>query len=168
MIFMFYTLQIDVGGQRTERRKWIHLFDDVLVLIFLTAVSEYDQVLMEDGRTNRVRESLSLFKTILNYHWFKHTSVVLFLNKKDLLEEKINSGKSPLSHHFEEFRGDDNNFDHVTTFFKNAFSDLNPNPHSRDVFVHLTCAIDTENIRIVNTAVQSVIMQKILNTIGIS
>ena len=38
------TFQIDVGGQRSERRKWIHCFEDVLLIIFLTAVSEYDQV----------------------------------------------------------------------------------------------------------------------------
>ncbi len=77
--------QIDVGGQRSERKKWIHCFEDVLLLLFLTAVSEYDQVkkashsnsaifffffekpqvLAEDESTNRMQESLLLFKTIL-------------------------------------------------------------------------------------------------------
>jgi hypothetical protein len=79
-------MQIDVGGQRNERRKWIHCFEDVLILIFLTAISEYDQVLAEDDETNRMKESLNLFQTILNYHWFLQTNVVLFLNKKDLLK----------------------------------------------------------------------------------
>jgi len=60
-----------------------------MLILFLTAVSEYDQTLAEDEATNRVRESLLLFKTILNYHWFNSTSVILFLNKKDLLEEKV-------------------------------------------------------------------------------
>ena len=36
-----------------------------------------------------MKESLRLFKTILEYHWFQNTSVILFLNKKDLLEEKV-------------------------------------------------------------------------------
>jgi hypothetical protein len=45
--------------------------------------------LAEEETTNRLTESLSLFKTILEYHWFKNTNVILFLNKKDLLEEKI-------------------------------------------------------------------------------
>ncbi len=48
--------QIDVGGQRSERRKWIHCFEDVMLLIFLAAVSEYDQVLAEDDTTNRLDE----------------------------------------------------------------------------------------------------------------
>ena len=39
---------VDVGGQRSERRKWIHCFDKVQAIIFLVAVSEYDQVLAED------------------------------------------------------------------------------------------------------------------------
>ena len=48
-----------------------------------------EQVLAEDETTNRMNESLRLFKTILEYHWFKDTNVILFLNKKDLLEEKV-------------------------------------------------------------------------------
>ena len=40
----FFDLQIDVGGQRTERKKWIHCFEDVLLVMFLAAASEYDQV----------------------------------------------------------------------------------------------------------------------------
>lgn len=34
----------DVGGQRNERRKWIHCFDEVTAIIFIAAISEYDQV----------------------------------------------------------------------------------------------------------------------------
>lgn len=36
-----------------------------------------------------MEESKALFKTIITYPWFQHSSVILFLNKKDLLEEKI-------------------------------------------------------------------------------
>ena len=35
---------VDVGGQRSERRKWIHCFEGVKAIIFLTAINEYDQV----------------------------------------------------------------------------------------------------------------------------
>lgn len=112
---------VDVGGQRSERRKWIHCFENVTSIIFLVALSEYDQILFESenevmkqkniinifetiriGLTNdnvsflwfyflqnRMEESKALFKTIITYPWFQHSSVILFLNKKDLLEEKI-------------------------------------------------------------------------------
>jgi hypothetical protein len=42
---------VDVGGQRSQRRKWIHCFEDVTSLIFIVAVSEYDQVLLESATT---------------------------------------------------------------------------------------------------------------------
>ena len=38
----------DVGGQRSERKKWIHCFENVTALVFMVAISEYDQVLVED------------------------------------------------------------------------------------------------------------------------
>ena len=38
---------VDVGGQRSERRKWIHCFEQVTSIMFLVALSEYDQVLVE-------------------------------------------------------------------------------------------------------------------------
>lgn len=41
----------DVGGQRSERKKWIHCFEDVTAIIFCVAMSEYDQVLQEDETT---------------------------------------------------------------------------------------------------------------------
>uniref|UniRef100_A0A1I7UVI6 G-protein alpha subunit n=1 Tax=Caenorhabditis tropicalis TaxID=1561998 RepID=A0A1I7UVI6_9PELO len=39
----------DVGGQRAQRRKWLHVFDDVHAVLFITSLSEYDQVLREDA-----------------------------------------------------------------------------------------------------------------------
>ncbi|VDL75177.1 unnamed protein product, partial [Nippostrongylus brasiliensis] len=79
----------DVGGQRSERRKWIHCFDNVESIIFITAISEYDQVLFEDETTNRMIESMQLFNSICNSTWFLSTAMILFLNKKDLFMEKI-------------------------------------------------------------------------------
>eukprot|EP01084_Bolivina_argentea_P170635 295682_1 len=47
----------DVGGQRNERKKWIHCFENVSCVIFVAAISEYDQVLFEDETTNRLVEA---------------------------------------------------------------------------------------------------------------
>lgn len=54
----------DVGGQRAERRKWINCFDNVTSVIFVAAISEYDQVLFEDPSKNRVEEAVELFEEI--------------------------------------------------------------------------------------------------------
>ena len=51
MLNFFVYSVFDVGGQRSERRKWIHCFDNVESIIFITAISEYDQVLFEDETT---------------------------------------------------------------------------------------------------------------------
>lgn len=46
----------DVGGQRSERRKWIHCFENLTAVIFMVALSEYDQVLREDEGVVRLYE----------------------------------------------------------------------------------------------------------------
>lgn len=57
---------VDVGGQRSERRKWIHCFEAVTSILFCVALSEYDQVLLEDSTQNRMAESLVLFESVVN------------------------------------------------------------------------------------------------------
>ena len=75
--------------QRNERKKWIHCFEDVNAIIYVAALSEYDQTLFEDKRQNRMIEALTLFGEMCNSPWFETTDMILFLNKCDLFEEKI-------------------------------------------------------------------------------
>jgi hypothetical protein len=53
----------DVGGQRSERKKWIHCFENVTSIIFCVALSEYDQVLLEES--NQVSHLIHLKYKIL-------------------------------------------------------------------------------------------------------
>ena len=55
----------DVGGQRNERKKWIHCFDDENAVIFVVALSEYDQMLFEDNTVNRMVEAIILFEEVI-------------------------------------------------------------------------------------------------------
>ena len=66
----------DVGGQRSERRKWIQCFEDVRTLLFVVAISEYDMTLVEDSSRNRLKESLLLFESISNNLFFHNTCTV--------------------------------------------------------------------------------------------
>lgn len=50
----------DVGGQRSERKKWIHVFDNVQVVLFLVAISGYDHVLVEDRNGVSITRSTSI------------------------------------------------------------------------------------------------------------
>lgn len=73
---------VDVGGQRSERRKWIHCFENVTSIMFLVALSEYDQVLVESDNENRMEESKALFRTIITYPWFQNSSLFYFSTKR--------------------------------------------------------------------------------------
>jgi len=80
---------VDVGGQRNERKKWIHCFEDVSAIIFVGSLSEYDLKCYEDDQTMRMKESLFLFDEITNSKFFKDTPIILLLNKDDLFKKKI-------------------------------------------------------------------------------
>lgn len=155
---------VDVGGQRSERRKWIHCFEDVTAIIFCVAISEYDLKLYEDNETNRMHESLQLFKELCNTKWFHNTSFILFLNKKDIFEEKIK--RVPLSVCFPEYNGPQN-YGACSDFIKDRFLELNENKQ-KTIYAHLTCATDTDNIIVVFNAVRDIILTKTLNSIGMN
>ncbi|XP_076064342.1 G protein alpha q subunit isoform X2 [Oratosquilla oratoria] len=150
---------VDVGGQRSERRKWIHCFENVTSIIFLVALSEYDQILFESENENRMEESKALFRTIITYPWFQHSSVILFLNKKDLLEEKIMY--SHLVDYFPEYDGEKQDHVGAREFILQQYLSQNPDP-DRMCYSHFTCATDTENIKLVFCAVKDTIMQNAL------
>jgi guanine nucleotide-binding protein G(i) subunit alpha len=99
----------DVGGQRSERKKWIHCFENVTTILFLVAISEYDQLLFEDETVNRMQEALTLFDSICNSRWFVRTSIILFLNKIDRFKEKL--PVSPMKNYFPDYEGTGSSFD---------------------------------------------------------
>jgi GTPase SAR1 family protein len=83
---------IDVGGQRTERRKWLHCFDMVNYVVFLASLSEFDQVCYEDHQTKRLEESLIIWQGMLNHESFTKTPFCMVFTKNDLFEKKIKQG----------------------------------------------------------------------------
>ncbi|XP_039540510.1 guanine nucleotide binding protein (G protein), alpha activating activity polypeptide, olfactory type 2 isoform X2 [Pimephales promelas] len=151
----------DVGGQRDERRKWIQCFNDVTAIIFVVASSSYNMVIREDNNTNRLREALALFRSIWNNRWLRTISVILFLNKQDMLAEKVLAGKSKIEDYFPEYAcytipdkvtpepGEDPRVTRAKFFIRDEF--LRISTESGDgrhyCYPHFTCAVDTENIR---------------------
>ncbi|KAM4718123.1 guanine nucleotide-binding protein G(olf) subunit alpha isoform 2-T2 [Anableps anableps] len=151
----------DVGGQRDERRKWIQCFNDVTAIIFVAASSSYNMVIREDNSTNRLRESLDLFRSIWTNRFLKTISVILFLNKQDVLADKILAGKSKLEDYFPKYTnyqvppdsvpdaGEDPKVTRAKFFIRDEF--LRISTASADgkhyCYPHFTCAVDTENIR---------------------
>ncbi|XP_035236903.1 guanine nucleotide-binding protein G(t) subunit alpha-2 [Anguilla rostrata] len=154
----------DVGGQRSERKKWIHCFEGVTCIIFCGALSAYDMVLVEDDEVNRMHESLHLFNSICNHRFFATTSIVLFLNKKDLFQEKIK--KVHLSICFPDYDGP-NTYEDASNYIKSQFEELNMKKGVKEIYSHLTCATDTENVQIVFNAVTDIIIKENLKDCGL-
>lgn len=62
---------VDVGGQRSERRKWIHCFENVTSIMFLVALSEYDQVLVESVNEVRcLQNNILTVTTLITFYRF--------------------------------------------------------------------------------------------------
>ena len=95
---------VDVGGQRSQRQKWLQCFDSVTAILFLVSSSEFDQVLMEDRRTKRLEESKNIFETIINLRYLQTIAFILFLNKTDLLEAKLATRASNIAHYFPDYQ----------------------------------------------------------------
>ncbi|KAK7523469.1 guanine nucleotide binding protein, alpha subunit [Phyllosticta citricarpa] len=152
----------DVGGQRSERKKWIHCFENVTSIIFCVALSEYDQVLLEESSQNRMMESLVLFDSVVNSRWFMRTSIILFLNKVDLFKQKL--ARSPLGNYFPDYSGG-NDVNRAAKYLLWRFNQVN-RAHL-NLYPHLTQATDTSNIRLVFAAVKETILQNALKDSGI-
>ena len=155
---------VDVGGQRSERTKWIYCFENVNSIIFFAALSEYNLTLFEDPSVNRMHESLKLFDEIVNAKWFKSTPIILFLNKSDLFKKKIKT--FPLSHTFPDYDGPDE-FDAACKFVKGKFLCLNESANDKRTYVHVTCCTDTENIKFVFDSVRDVLMKDLLKSMNL-
>ena len=113
---------VDVGGQRNERRKWISQFDNVDAVMFVASLAAYDMTLIEERTKNRAEEALELFEQLASSPYFLGTDIILFLNKKDLLEEKIKSAR--IADHFPEFGTDTpNTYDAAIAFFCGKYND---------------------------------------------
>ncbi|KAM3717017.1 Guanine nucleotide-binding protein alpha-3 subunit [Dirofilaria immitis] len=153
----------DVGGQRSERKKWIHCFEDVNAIIFIAAISQYDQMLFEDETTNRMIESLRLFESICNSRWFINTSIILFLNKKDLFAEKIK--RVSIKTAFPEYNGPQT-YDDSVRFIEEKFEALNANPE-KTIYIHQTCATDTNQVQMILDSVIDMVIQANLRGCGL-
>ncbi|KAJ8659594.1 hypothetical protein O0I10_004573 [Lichtheimia ornata] len=152
----------DVGGQRSERKKWIHCFEAVTSIIFCVALSEYDQVLLEESRQNRMMESLVLFESVVNSRWFLRTSIILFLNKIDLFRAKL--PKVPLDRYFPDYGGGP---DPAKAAKYILWRFTQTNRAKLNIYPHLTQATDTSNIRLVFAAIKETILQNALKDSGI-
>jgi len=153
---------VDVGGQRGERKKWILCFSDVTAILFCVALSEYDLKLAEDNETNRMQESLKVFSAVSNDKWLQKVGIILFLNKKDLFEEKIQ--KVDLKVCFPEYK-DGKDYEKAVAFIQNKFITQSKFSQTK-IYPHITTATDTGNIAKVWNVTKDIVLRTALQHMG--
>jgi len=148
---------IDVGGQRSERKKWISCFQNLTAILFVVALSEFDQKLREDSDVNRMHESMKLFRGVVANEALHHVHMILFFNKDDIFKKKIQTSK--LRDTFPEYDGPEGDYNAAYDFIKNKFTSMNTNP-DRTIHTQITVATDIENIRSVMDQVKDILIGK--------
>ena len=157
----------DVGGQRSERKKWIHCFDNVTAILFVVSIAEYDQYLEEDKTVNRMMESIELFEQIVNNEYFRKKSFIVFFNKKDLFELKIRS--KGIKELFPTYEGDEHSFTESSEFLVKEYLSKNYGEcPERSMYPHLTTATDTEHVKFVFVTVADIILTQCLGDLLLS
>ncbi|XP_021890726.1 guanine nucleotide-binding protein alpha-1 subunit [Carica papaya] len=145
----------DVGGQRNERRKWIHLFEGVTAVIFCAAISEYDQIIFEDEHKNRMMETKELFDWVLKQPCFEKTSFMLFLNKFDIFEKKVLKVPLSVCDWFKDYQPvstGKQEIEHAYEFVKKKFEELyfqstTPDRVDRVFKIYRTTALDQKLVK---------------------
>ncbi|XP_016362823.1 guanine nucleotide-binding protein G(o) subunit alpha-like isoform X2 [Sinocyclocheilus anshuiensis] len=161
LVFRLY----DVGGQRTERRKWISCFEDVRAVLFVVALSGYDMTLVEDPSMLK-RRSVSSIKRRRETPNICDQKKILFMNKIDLFQEKILHSGHHLRHYLPQFRGADCDVDAAARFIAAMFVSLNTTP-SKLIYHHFTTATDTSNVQVVFQVVMDTIIKENLEAVSL-
>jgi len=157
----------DVGGQKPERRKWdvIANTHKPTALLFFTSLIDWDIPLVNEEGKSRMDESLEVWVEVLNREEFENATIILFLNKNDLFEDKIE--RVNLSDTFSEYKGDD--YQGALDFIKNLFlKEAQVSKHlPESIHIHHTCAIDTNAMEVVFNSVSQEIFNQRLALAGL-
>lgn len=172
-IFGNYRFNItDVGGQRAERSKWLRVFNNIDVVLYIIGFSAYDQVLFEDPSSNCLTETLKLFYETCHHSLFLEIDWIVFFNKSDIFEDKISV--VPFTVYRPEFNDEQkHNSVYVREFIQREIEDLfydELNEEEREsrgrLYFHYTCATHEAKVGSIIVSVQCDIIKSQLIKCG--
>merc|ERR1719361_396288 len=99
-------------------------------------------------------DQLECFGHVINIGCRETASIVLLLNKMDLFTAKIKRVPLTVCASFSSYSGKSDNYEETTEYIRSEFTSLNKIPDKRQIFTHLTCALDKDNIQKVFADVQ--------------
>jgi len=182
---------IDVGGQTPERKKWLNIVQQGFTsIIFFAALDEYNMESSETPGKTKMEVSMSVFEDIMNDDENFKCCNILFLNKIDLFREKIltKKGLSEFEDKFPEFKeymgsnnvnedlgkseitidnDDDKLFWGAVKFIEARFQDLIQDKERKNLVIYPTCAILTDQIKVVFNAMKDYIFVERMKDSGI-
>ncbi|KII91164.1 hypothetical protein PLICRDRAFT_696280 [Plicaturopsis crispa FD-325 SS-3] len=156
----------DVGGHRSLVPAWAPFFDDMNAIIFLAPISCFDQVLAEDPTVNRLEDSVLLWKSIVSNPLLMKTNIVLFLNKCDILKEKLDSGMR-LADYIVSYGNRPNDFESASNYLKKKFGSIykEQSRQPRPFYYHLTSVTNTKTTVLVLQNVQDIVLRRNLQEV---
>jgi len=166
----FWWRFIDVGGQTPERQKWAAIVQDTKInaMIYFVALDDYATESNEQKGKTRMDVSKEVWAEVMNSELFKRDTTILFLNKYDLFEKQIKSKREfkRFKKTFKDFDGE-NDPEDAAMFIKDQFTDIAiSDEDDGQVYQHLTCAIDTEQMTIVWNILKENVIKERLKTAG--
>jgi len=150
---------LDCGGQKPERAKWETFLTEnpVNAIIFFVALEEFNTLSSEEEGRTKMQITVQCFQEIIASEKTKSTTIVLFLNKRDLFEKKLNKLKDfkAFKETFPKYTGE-NELQPATEFIGNIYRQImkDGGRSSEDLVVHVTCALDTDAMETVFQAVR--------------
>ncbi|KAI8901319.1 guanine nucleotide binding protein, alpha subunit [Globomyces pollinis-pini] len=153
----------DVSGLKHHRKSWIPYFQDITAIVFVVALSSYDQMMMEDPTMNRMVDALNLFDFIVNHKLLVNPDMILFLNKTDLFSAKVKT--SFIKPHFPDYNQRDGSVSEGSRFFEKKFMGLKKN-EKKLMMVHFTCCTDTKAMDAIVSGVIISLVTKAVNSAG--
>ncbi|KAJ2923596.1 hypothetical protein H1R20_g13498, partial [Candolleomyces eurysporus] len=151
----------DVGGSRTGRNAWIPYFEGIHAIIFLAPLSCFDERLLEDSRVNRLEDSFLLWRTVCTSRLLLRASLILFMNKCDLLKRKLKS-QVKVKNYLPSYGDRPNDAATVVKYLKDKFKDIAKGhpPSGRSAYYYATSVVDTKTTAITLTAVKDIILRE--------
>eukprot|EP01128_Nolandella_sp_AFSM9_P004414 TRINITY_DN1977_c0_g2_i1.p1 TRINITY_DN1977_c0_g2~~TRINITY_DN1977_c0_g2_i1.p1 ORF type:complete len:349 (+),score=94.60 TRINITY_DN1977_c0_g2_i1:156-1202(+) len=155
---------VDVGGQRSERRHWDQIIDKPDAVVFFASLIDWNLPTVGNAEITKLQESASIWEEVIQMEVFSASFFILMLNKVDLFKEKIL--RIPLKDTFTNYEGDAEDPDAAADFIRDYFLARFPEGHAESVQTHVTCALDTAQIKVVFGAMQTAMLERLMSNFG--
>lgn len=135
----------DPCGIKGKPSNWLPHFEDAGAIVFVCAISTFNEVIDDEAGTNRMVDALKSFESIAKNKLLAKVAIIVLFNKCDVLAKKLKQGQAQMAKYFPQFDGN-NEVQDVIRYFADEFLKLNAFP-SRKIYVHSTTAISKSAMR---------------------